>query len=763
MDQLVQFFFKHERAVFANGQFGFETRPSFVLLILAAIAIAVIAYLVYVRPRTRLSSRSLTGLITLRILFLLLLAFLLLQPVIVVPSIVPRSSYVAVLVDDSRSMQLKDEAGGQSRLEALKSTILAPESPFLRRLDEKFKTNFYGFSDRAVRVADSGALFAEGARTDLSGAIQDAVKNSTGMPLSAIVVMTDGATGSTRDLSEQLQNLRASNLPIYTVGVGNPAGFTDAELVRVNAPRRVLVGSSINAEALVRLSGYGETKVMLAISENGRAVKTQEFTVRGGEAQTVPLELTPATVGLHRFTFSVTPLEGELTVENNSQGALVEVYEGPAKVLYVEGEPRWEHGKMRAALTRNEKNVVLVSMLRSGANKFYRQGVAGEGDLAKGFPVTEEELFAYQGLVLGSVEASFFTPDQLRSIEAFVSRRGGGLLAVGGRNAFGAGKYATTPIADLLPVHISDRAPLTAAVLLPTYKASPGGRAHPVTRLNENGALNQKAWAELPLLTVPETFGGLKPGATVLLEARPMTGERAGAPVTLLAEERYGRGRTLAFAASDTWRWQMKMDSKSNVHETFWRQMLRYLVSTSPEQIQIAAERDSYASGDAVRIVAEVRDKKYEPLKDARAVARVIKPSGASVEVPLRFTTRDDANFFGGEYKADELGMHRIELSASAGGANLKGAESSFLVTELNREFFDAAQKADLLKRVAAETGGKYYALNQADRLIDDLTYRDSDNSERVTKELWDMPINFFLIVGLVAGEWFLRKHEGLA
>ncbi|MGI8566095.1 MAG: hypothetical protein ACR2LZ_06395, partial [Pyrinomonadaceae bacterium] len=89
--------------------------------------------------------------------------------------------------------------------------------------------------------------------------------------------------------------------------------------------------------------------------------------------------------------------------------------------------------------------------------------------------------------------------------------------------------------------------------------------------------------------------------------------------------------------------------------------------------------------------------------------------------------------------------------------------ESSFLVTELNREFFDAAQKADLLKRVAAETGGKYYALNQADQLIDDLTYRDSDNSERVTKELWDMPINFFLIVGLVVGEWFLRKHEGLA
>lgn len=763
MDQLVRFFFKHERAVFANGQFGFEARPSFVLLVLVALAAAVVAYLVYVRPRTRLSSRSLVGLIALRILFLLLLAFLLLRPVIVVPSVIPRSSSVALLVDDSRSMQLRDEAGGQSRIEALKSSILAPGSAFLRGLDEKFKTNLYGFSDRAARVADSAALFAEGPRTDMGAAIGDAVKSSAGSPLSAVVVMTDGATSSTRELLEQLQDLRATNLPVYAIGVGNPEGFTDAELVRVNAPRRVLVGSSVNAEALVRLSGYGETRVLLGINEDGRAVKTQEFTLRGGETQSVALELTPAAAGTHRFTFTVAPLEGELTVENNSQEALVEVYEGPARVLYVEGEPRWEHGKMRAALTRNEKNVVLVSMLRSGTNKFYRQGVEGEGELAKGFPVTEEELFSYQGLMLGSVEASFFTPDQLRSIEAFVSRRGGGLLAIGGRGSFAAGKYNNTPIADLLPVYLGDRAAATDAAHIPTYKASPGGRAHPITRLNENGALNQKAWAELPLLTVPETFAGLKPGATVVLEARSATGERAGAPVTLLAEERYGRGRTLAFAASDTWRWQMGMDSKSNVHETFWRQMLRYLVSTSPEQIEISTERDSYAAGDAVRILAEVRDKKYEPIKDARAVARVIKPSGASVEVPLRFTARDDANFFGGEFKADELGTHRVELSATAGGANLKGAESSFLVTELNREFFDAAQRADLLKRVAAETGGKYYPLNRADELIDDLTYRDSDNSERVTKELWDMPINFFLIIALVAGEWFLRKHEGLA
>src|SRR3712207_8958362 len=48
-------------------------------------------------------------------------------------------------------------------------------------------------------------------------------------------------------------------------------------------------------------------------------------------------------------------------------------------------------------------------------SKLYRQGVSGEGELAEGFPKTEEELFAYDGLMLGSVEASFFSVEQLRA------------------------------------------------------------------------------------------------------------------------------------------------------------------------------------------------------------------------------------------------------------------------------------------------------------------------------------------------------------
>ena len=330
------------------------------------------------------------------------------------------------------------------------------------------------------------------------------------------------------------------------------------------------------------------------------------------------------------------------------------------------------------------------------------------------------------------------------------------------RSATG-GKYKGTPVADLLPLTLDGRNTDAAEAFAPMYKPqlTGAGQAHPITRLNEDRALSQKTWNELPPISISETLQAVKPGATVLLEAK-RTGSSSPA-VPLLVQQRYGRGQTLAFTATDTWRWRMRMDSKQNAHETFWRQMLRYLVSSSPMQTEVGAEQSVYAMDDSIRIVADIRDKRYNAVNDARATVRVTKPSGVTLNVPLKFTALNDANIYSGEFKADELGQHGIELIATSASIGPVSAKSNVLVSDLNREFFSAAQNSELLKRLAAETGGKYYQLSEVQTLLDDLTYRRTPYSERVTKDLWDMPINFILIIGLLSGEWFLRKREGLA
>ena len=767
MNQLVRFLFGHEQAVFTNGRFGFDVRPSALLLILIVLLVAAFIYFVYLRTRVRLPGRTTATLIALRVTLLTLMVVLLLRPVVVVSSAIPRSSYVAMVIDDSVSMKLQDVAGGATRLETVKHALFdtsAGHESFLDRLDGKFKTNLYAFSGGLSRLKDGNDLYGEGRTSDIAGALDEAMKRSSGMPLSAVVLATDGASNVPRDLAAVLRELRARDIAVFTVGVGNTARPMDAELTRVNMPRRVLVGSRLNIETIVGLSGYGETKVLLSVREDGRAIKTEEVNLRGNDTQAVNLEITPATPGIHRYTVEVTPLDGELTVENNKQDSLVEVIEGPLRILHVEGEPRWELGKIRESLQPNEKNVSVVALQRTGENKFYRQGVGNQTELATGFPKTEEELFSYQGLIIGSVEAGFFTADELRSIEAFVARRGGGLLALGGRLAFDGGKYKGTPLDDLLPISLTGGAVDDANSFAPVYKPvlTGAGQAHPITRLNDDRAANQKAWNEMPPISVSEVLPNVKPGASVLLEARRVEG--SGPQVApLLVQQRYGRGQTLALTATDTWRWRMKMDSKNNAHETFWRQMLRYLVSGTPEQVEVGTEKEVYSLDDNVSIVADIRDKKFNPVGDAQATARVTKPSGAVVDVPLKFTTLNSVNTYAGEFKADELGQHRIELLGNSATLGQLNAKSNMLVSDLNREYYSAAQNSDMLKRIAAETGGKYYTTADAQSLLDDLIYRQTPYSERVTKDLWDMPVNFMLIIGLLSAEWFLRKREGLA
>jgi len=93
------------------------------------------------------------------------------------------------------------------------------------------------------------------------------------------------------------------------------------------------------------------------------------------------------------------------------------------------------------------------------AESWHAQGMGfghpGGWDAAAGgsvpeFPDAAEDLLACHVLVICNVNANAFTPSQQRLIEGFV-RRGGGLLLLGGRFAFG-GQWAASGLADVAPV-----------------------------------------------------------------------------------------------------------------------------------------------------------------------------------------------------------------------------------------------------------------------------------------------------------------------
>ena len=787
MDRLTEFLFKYGWPVFARGELGFANRPTWWMAVVLFIGLGALAYFFYASLGDRIGGRLRVGLMVLRGALLLVILLLIMRPVVVVPSVIPRSASLAILVDNSRSMGLKDE-GGRTRIEAVRD-LLTGKPDLANRLARNFRLRPYQFAGELSPLPVTAAgltvsdLTAGGLVSDPGGAMATLRQDSDSSELAAVLLISDGAANRSRasgdDIGDQLRSLRSQGVPVFTIGVGDRDGFQDLELARINLPRRLLIGSAVTADLFIRRSGGLDVESLtVRISEDGRLLKSQNLDGRqlgtGGDPKPLTVEFSPGSPGTHRYSFELAPVDGETTIENNSIESLVEVSDGNPRILHLEGEPRWEYGKLRFSLAKNEKNLVLVSVLRSADGKFYRQGVGSGNELVTGFPASTEELFEYDGIVLGSIEANFFSYEQLQLIEQFASRRGGGVLALGGGRALGAGRYGGTPVAGMLPVEIDppgsgavEGAGSLVAGFSPRLTAR--GRTHPITRLNEDRALSARAWEEMPPVTIPERLTRLKPGASVILEAVAVDsagaggGARGDMAVPMLIEQRYGRGRSLALLASDTWRWRMELPSQNSSHETFWRQLLRYLVSTTPRRFEVASERDTYVAGDGMTVTAELNDPRFEPVSEARVVATVTLPSGREIELPLEPSYEEKVVTYRGNLTVTETGVHKISATARRGGVMAGEATSSFLVTAQNREFFDAGQNETLLKRIAAETGGRYYPMAEAEKVTDEITLLEGRHSERVSRDLWDMPINFLLLIGLVAGEWFLRKREGLA
>jgi hypothetical protein len=77
-------------------------------------------------------------------------------------------------------------------------------------------------------------------------------------------------------------------------------------------------------------------------------------------------------------------------------------------------------------------------------------------------------------------------------------------------------------------------------------------------------------------------------------------------------------------------------------------------------------------------------------------------------------------------------------------------------------ENFHTEQNRTLLEQLASETGGHYWKPSELKNLPRDILYSEAGISVRATKELWNMPIVFMLLLGLPTGEWLLRRKWGV-
>ncbi len=764
MTALFEALFKYRPLVYEKGTLAFRPPWPWPVTLFLAVAACLGAYLVYRSSATILPGRW-RGLLTgLRAAFLLVLLLIFLQPVLILHSVVPQKSFVAVLYDLSKSMEIHDEPGGLSRLDIEKNLLRSTGGSLPEALAKRFKVRFFRFSAGAERATGFADIPHHGNVTDVGRSLEQVTAELGGVPLSGVVLITDGADNHSADLAGTAARLKARNIPVYPVGIGTPDFSRDMEVLRVSVPRRALKNAMVEADVSVRSSGFAGRRAKLVVKERERLLQSQEITLGSdGEVKNYRINFTCDSAGARVFTVGIEPFPGEILKENNDQTVLIRVVDEQPPILYVEGEPRWIYGFLRRAALE-DKNLHLVTLLRQADGKFLRQGVDTPSMLERGFPADKSELFRYKALILGSVEASFFTFDQLRMISDFVSQRGGGFLMLGGRHSFGQGGYINTPLEDLLPLSLRPGSGAVASMDFQDveFKArlTGYGTDHPVTRLSPTETENRKRWDSAPGLVGLNPTGGAKPGATVLLQCA-LPDARSQTPA-LLAVQRFGRGRSAALTTASTWRWRMELDYRDNFHELFWKQMLRWLVSDAPDPVNVDPEKLTYSPEEAVALHADVNDASFLKVNNAQVVAQVKAPSGQITPLQLSWDVSRDGQY-SATFRPQEMGTYEVSAEASRAGRSLGSAKTNFLVADTTEEFHNAALNSDLLRRLASDTGGRYYSSGEARNLAEDISYVDNGTSRIEEKELWDLPFLFLLLISTAGAEWALRKRKGLA
>ena len=583
--------------------------------------------------------------------------------------------------------------------------------------------------------------------------------------MAGVVLLSDG--GATDEPESESSRLPAA--PIFAIGMGNAAAPHDREVVNLTAGEPILAGASIDLSVSAVSTGFAKEPVEFRVSANGRPVDVRRVTPPADgaplhEVFTVSPDPDIATV----YTVELPVESHELSRENNTRSVLVPPQQGRRRILVVEGAPGFEHTFLKRALAR-DPGLDIDAVVRKGTNDagrptfFVQAGGNRVKSLVNGYPATRAELFAYDGIIFGNIEADFFTKEQLALTADFVANRGGGLLVLGARS-FDRQGLVGTPLEDVLPVALTDRRRAVLRTSNSIVEAVPNtvtltadGLAHPATRLAASVDESRKRWVDLPALASVSPVGGPRPGAQV----RAVSAGPAGDARPLIAVQRYGQGRSLVFAGEASWRWRMGKPATDTTYETIWRQMARWLTASANGPVNVVPMAPSIP-GSTDRVVVTVKNLEYQPVADADVTVRVTGPDKQTRQLSPALSSPQDGRYTVA-LRFDQAGIYRIEASASHGDSRLGTSIRQVLVGGSDVEMSQPRLNESVLRRFARETGGRYLNIAEAGTLGDLLKQQPAELGEPEMKDLWHNGVSLLVIIGLLAAEWIVRRRVGLA
>ncbi len=710
-------------------------QPSW-LFFLASLLIIAISYAYYWRTLPPLGRLRRMVAVSLRSAVLIIVLFLVLDPLLQLLYRYSEKPVVAVLVDNSASMKLQD--GRESRREQIKGLLdyfrngLNSDSLEIRLLAFDLNTRSLGGDSLQFRVDG----------TNISQGLQFVADSLGSQNLQAIVLASDGLYNHG---GNPLSVLPAVNTPVYTVLIGDTALPHDLAIRRVHANAVSYVGKEAPVEIVFTQNGYDGQRARLSIRSRGKEVAHKWVRLsKSGFEQKEQLPLLLKQPGDQTFTVEIQPLEGETTSRNNRRPLQIRVLKSKFKILVVSGGPDYDRHFL-SFLSRELPDFEFTFRTEKQSGRYY------EGDWQSALP-DSQDLFILQGFPTAASSAK-----DLQQILDQVQRRKVALWwLINRRTDLGRlpGQVAWLPFKNpgpFLPVP-------NAAVQL-----SPGGQLHPITRIEENESSNNALWKRLPPLEVYAPLRA-KAGSRALLrrqeDVKNAPGNRAGMDVAFVY--RQGEIKQFVFNGANFSRWHFEVQDDpelSGFMVTFLNRTLRWLVNKDDiQQIQIAPSQRIYNVGETVEFSGQVYDEFYQPIPDARVQVEIIADS---LEVADELN-RQGNGFYQQNFPGLPEGTYQYRVRAEKNGVPIGERKGQFTVVPFFLEFQRIPADRGLMAQLARQSGGKLLRPDQLHELFRQSVFTSRARYHFSEKRLFQSWYWLALVLLLLSLEWFLRKRWGL-
>jgi uncharacterized membrane protein len=701
-----------------------------------------------------------------------------LQPTVELRQVTHVPNRVAVLVDASRSMEVRPPDGGPSRAERAASLLDKAEPLLASWRKAGHEVDLLSFGE-AVAPATPASLHEPpgGDATRIGEALGDVRARYAGRDLGGVVLISDGIdTGRIGEGpldATTRSTVEALGAPIHTVGLGEKS-LRDLSVAAVLADEFAFVRTQVTIEAVIRQTGLPDRQVEVTLERDGRPVATRAVVLRGDRSEEkISFDWLPDHPGNFVFRISTPVLAGEALASNNEQSFTLKVIRDRVRVLHLSGRPSWDERFLRAML-RRDPNVDLVSffILRTETD----EQPWNRNDLSlipfPTYEIFEEQLRSFDLVVFQNFNyAPYGVEPFLPNLRDYVE--GGGALAmIGGDLSFSSGGFGSTVLRDVLPVEMPFSPPtptgandpeITTDVFRP--KLTPEGRTHPVTSLVLDPRENELRWGKLPPLEGINRVTRARAGATTLL-VHPSHKGADGKPAPVLVAGDAGKGRTLALMTDSAWHWGFLAAGEGDdgrSFQRFWENAIRWLVrDPALTLLRIELDKLEYRRNQPIAARLRAMHADYSP---APGVEVTLEARGADAPAdakPLRslHATTDGEGEAHVEVGTLPPGAYRLSGRATIDGRPVT-EDQTFVVRAGGPELDDVAARDRVLRELAQVSGGSY-----AFESLDKVAIRPSREvrvGRQESVEIWSTPPLLLLGVSLLALEWFLRRRAGHA